>query len=259
MNKNIFLTVFILIMILFTNQNSFCQKKGVAGDGVLSTDSSDMRSFLNSKSDSLTKWKMSREFLYMNYLDSLLRKQKGVKSDTVRFNENSGEIKKSQERSNPVAIRFLNSFPVQIFFWLMAVFFVAFVIYKVVYRNEMFSINRKKSIDETDDDSLKLNEPSEYDIHISTAETNKDFNLAVRYLYLKTIAILSEKELIQFSADKTNREYLSEMESGLLAKDFGSLTHDYEYIWYGKFVIDRHHYDLIKDQFIQFIKKVQSI
>jgi cell division protein FtsL len=259
MNKNIFPAVFILIMILFTNQNSFCQKNGYARDTVLSADSSDVRSFLNNKSDSLTKWKMSREFLYMNYLDSLLRKQKSVKSDTVRINENSGEIKKSQERSNPVAIRFLNSFPVKIFFWLIAVFFIVFIIYKVVFKNKMFSINGEKSNKETDDDSLKLNEPSEYDIHISTAETNKDFNLAVRYLYLKTIAILSERELIQFSADKTNREYLSEMESGLLAKDFGLLTHDYEYIWYGKFVIDLHHYDLVKDQFIQFIKKVQSI
>src|SRR5665213_3904696 len=58
------------------------------------TDTSLQRSYVKDNHEIL-KWKKSREFAYMHYMDSLLRKQKGLKVDTVSIDEKSGKINRS--------------------------------------------------------------------------------------------------------------------------------------------------------------------
>ncbi len=53
----------------------------------------------------ISKWKESREFAYMHYLDSLLRKQKDMRTDTVSVDEKSGRIKRStKDKRQPSAM-----------------------------------------------------------------------------------------------------------------------------------------------------------
>jgi hypothetical protein len=59
-------------MLLFLNYPSFSQKK----DGEKYRDSVQETISFNKKYDSLNQWKNSRDFAYMNYLDSLLRKRR---------------------------------------------------------------------------------------------------------------------------------------------------------------------------------------
>jgi hypothetical protein len=75
-------------------------------------------------------------------------------------------------------------------------------------------------------------------------------------LYLQSLKKLSDKELILFSPDKTNNNYISELSGRDYQNDFYLLTHNYEYIWYGKFLIDVANYQQLKSQFISFNKKV---
>ncbi len=80
-----------------------------------------------------------------------------------------------------------------------------------------------------------LNEYSEYNVLIHEAESKNDFNLSIRYLYLQSLKKLADHELIIFSPDKTNNKYVQELSGNSYQQEFASLTHNYEYVWYGRF------------------------
>jgi len=212
-----------------------------------------------SDSDKITKWKHSREFSYIHYMDSLLRSQKDIKSDTVSFDDKTGRITRLHHprEDNSYMNRILNSLPFKILFWLMALFFIGFVSYKVLFKNGIFSKKKTElNADESEDAPLELVEISKYDSLITDAEHASNFNLATRYLFLKTLKLLSDRELIHFSPDKTNHEYLLEMKSNHYYTEFESLTRSYEYAWYGKILIGANAYQHLKEQYQLFNKKV---
>jgi len=206
----------------------------------------------------ILKWKKSREFAYMHYMDSLLKKQKGLKVDTVSIDEKSGKINRTVHRQNhPSALNnILNSFPFQLFFWALAVIFIFFLSYKIFFKNGIFSPGAKAEKESDETFLPELNDVSQYDNLVTSAENKKDFNLATRFLFLKTLKILSDKGVIQFTADKTNKEYLKEMEKHNYSKDFQQLTRSYEYSWYGKFLLQQEYYQKLKEEFELFNKKV---
>ncbi|MGN6801282.1 MAG: DUF4129 domain-containing protein [Ginsengibacter sp.] len=207
---------------------------------------------------SVDKWKKRREFSYMRYLDSFLRKQKNLKTDTVSLDEKSGRIKrKTSPHQQPSSInKILNSAPLKIFFWLLAIIFIVFITYKVFFKNGIFKKPGKiRSV--VDEDSVQeLNEVSTYDSLIAEAESKNELNEAARYLYLKTLKNLSERGFIHFSPEKTNVEYVKEMQHHNYSDEFRELTRDYDYLWYGKFIIDKAKYYRLKEQFQNFNHKI---
>jgi hypothetical protein len=207
---------------------------------------------------SVDKWKKKREFSYMRYLDSFLRKQKNLKTDTVSLDEKSGRIRRRiQHHQQPSSInKILNSAPLRIFFWLLAIMFIVFISYKVFFKNGIFK-KPKKIRNILEEDSVhELNEASAYDSLVAEAENKNEFNEAARYLYLKTLKILSERGFIHFSPEKTNVEYVKEMQHHNYSDEFRELTRDYDYVWYGKFIIDKTKYLRLKEQFQNFNRKI---
>lgn len=212
-----------------------------------------------SSGDSLLKWKRSPEFGYMAYLDSLLKKKKNdLRIDTISIDENSGRSKsKTISNSSSSSPGILNSIPVKIFFWLIAIFFIGFILYRLFFRGGMFTrASRESYVEESVEEPEKLNEYSAYNNLIIEAESKNDFNLAVRYLFLQSLKKLSDAELIRFSPDKTNKMYVQELDDKSYQFDFASLTLNYEYIWYGKFAIKQDRYQKLKDDFISFNTKI---
>lgn len=214
------------------------------------------KTLFDRNNDSIQKWKKSREFGYMPYLDSLLRKKNNLKIDTV--NIDNGTINKSTATSDfSDSNKFLNSFPVKIFFWLTAIFFIGFIMYKLFFTGGLFA---KKNIKPGDGPANKephiLNEYSTYNVLIHEAESKNDFNLAIRYLYLQSLKRLADRELILFSPDKTNNFYVQELSGCSYQQEFATLTDNYDYIWYGRFSIDGPQYQKLKEQFILFNKKI---
>lgn len=209
-------------------------------------------------SDKIIKWKHNREFSYINYIDSLLRNQKDIKSDTVSLDDKTGRVNRHPPRKdNSYMNHLLNSLPFKIFFWLLALIFIGVISYYVLFKNGIFSRKRNKiNLGETEDSPLELDEISQYDELIADAENAANYNLAARYLFLKTLKFLSERELIHFAPDKTNREYLLEMNSNSYYDEFKSLTRSYEYAWYGKVFVDANAYRSLKEQYQLFNKKV---
>ena len=87
---------------------------------------------------------------------------------------------------------------------------------------------------EQDEDINQLN----FDELISNAMDTKQFKLAIRYLFLKSLKLLSDRDLIRLKDNKTNYEYLQEIKNSDIAEAFRDATFRFEWIWYGDFPID---------------------
>lgn len=216
------------------------------------------KNLINYESDSLLKWRQNREFAYMKYLDSLLKNSSDIRSDTVTLGDRGRKVKSKRAPDYSSMNRFLNSLPVRIFFWTLALLFIGLIFYKIFFKNGIFDglKNKKHGSENAEDETESLREFSKYDALIAEAESNNNFNLSARYLYLKTLKMLYNEGLINFSPDKTNGEYLQEMFSHPYHKQFASLTRNYEYVWYGTFIISQPQYQKLKHEFIEFSKKI---
>jgi hypothetical protein len=151
----------------------------------------------------------------------------------------------------------LNSLPLKIFFWAAAAFFIGFIVYKLFLSEGFFAKGNIQLTAETSDvPPVGLNDYSKYNELIDQAERKSDYTLSTRYLYLQTLKNLSDSDLILYSPEKTNYSYVRELSGKTCRHDFASLTLSYEYVWYGKFIIDPLQYRELKEQFISFNKKV---
>jgi hypothetical protein len=92
----------------------------------------------------------------------------------------------------------------------------------------------------------------DFDSRIRQAVEVQDWKTAVRYSYLKTLKKLSDHNLIRWTRDKTNHEYVAEISSSTLHIPFARLTHLFQFIYYGDFTISRDGFELAARQFGQF-------
>ena len=84
---------------------------------------------------------------------------------------------------------------------------------------------------------------------------NKDFRLAVRYYYLQVLKDLSNKKIIDYHKDKTNTEYLFEIDNKALRDQFSHLSYIYAYVWYGEFLLDENSFKKAQNKYQSFLKQ----
>lgn len=134
-----------------------------------------------------------------------------------------------------------------IFLKLMPYVLLAIVLYvlirifsKVDFNTLTYGKNKKAVVSLTEEEEIIRNQ----DISqlIKQAISNKNYRLAVRYYYLLTLQKLEEKELIKWEQQKTNHDYIQELNSFKFNNQFKKLTNLYDFIWYGNF-------DITQDEF----------
>jgi len=97
----------------------------------------------------------------------------------------------------------------------------------------------KKELDTPEIDIYTENvHEMDFDTLISNAMKNKDYRLVVRFLYLKNLKLLSDKEIIEWKTNKTNYSYQHEISNTALRSKFLEATLIFDYIWYGEFSLD---------------------
>lgn len=79
-----------------------------------------------------------------------------------------------------------------------------------------------------------------------------DFRSAVRYQFLFVLKKLSDKKLIAWNPEKTNKDYLAELKAPYLKDRFYDLSYIFDYVWYGEFTIDEEAYLKFKNQYQSF-------
>lgn len=118
--------------------------------------------------------------------------------------------------------------------------------------------------------SKKKNSPTTYDkVEEDLKNTNfeellqevrqkKEFRLAVRYYYLWTLQLLSDKGHIEWELEKTNTDYIYELQNSELKEKFRYLSYVYNNIWYGEFEIDQSLFTEVQTSFLKLINSLEN-
>lgn len=140
---------------------------------------------------------------------------------------------------------------------LFAIILVGFLLYFIVKYilgkegNFIFGKKNKK---------LNLNEQELHEnIHeinfpesIAKFEHARDYRSAVRYQFLYILKKLSDRKLINWNPEKTNKDYVAELKAAHLKSEFFDLSYIFDYVWYGEFNIDEQSYQKFKNQYQAF-------
>jgi len=93
---------------------------------------------------------------------------------------------------------------------------------------------------------------------IQQALQDKNYRLAIRYYYLYILQLMGDKEIIVWELQKTNYDYLNEIDRQELKHPFSTITRWYEYIWYGNFDIDESKYKRAESDFESLQKTLKN-
>lgn len=148
-------------------------------------------------------------------------------------------------------------------FWKTAAYvFIAGVIVYVTLKLmgvDFSGLYRKKNSNEIPYETLGENiHAIDFADSIAEAITQKNYRLAVRLYYLKALKELTDREMIDWRINKTNRSYVYELNSPTLRPDFERITLQFEYAWYGDFPVDETQFLNIKNQFLTFSNSVSA-
>lgn len=133
----------------------------------------------------------------------------------------------------------------------LGVALILYIVIKTIGAENIFRKKSKETILPYDVITKNIHE-IDYEQELQRLVAERKFRLAVRLLYLRTLKKLSDAEIINWQPDKTNYNYLMEIDKPELRNDFSKLTLQFDYIWYGDFPIDEVKFKPINQSFNQF-------
>ncbi len=96
------------------------------------------------------------------------------------------------------------------------------------------------------------------DSYIKNALKEENYRLAIRYMYLKSLKLLSLNNIIDWHFEKTNSDYYSEIESESLKENFKKASYLYENIWYGEYALNKTGFESAKKDFEHLDQNVKN-
>lgn len=132
---------------------------------------------------------------------------------------------------------------------------IAILIVRIVLNAKMPEIRHKNK--KRDEENLSppnaLSTIEELWNHYQIAKNNGDFKECIRTLYQISLKKLADNNWITTRAEKTNMEYIEEIEKGEIADAFIQLTDIHEYSWYGNPNIGISEFKTYEPRFLNFI------
>jgi hypothetical protein len=170
---------------------------------------------------------------------------------------NASFEKKAQAKNKK---RFQSTTIYQTLLWLLAVGgFIAFLI--IYLSNSNISLFRRSKTVATHDGDVATDDifAINYSTEIEKAVAAGNYRLAVRLLFLQLLRGMSERNIIQYTHDRTNFDYLLQVHHAPWYQQFFRITRNYEYVWYGQFDIDHAKFDSINKDFDSLERQLPSI
>jgi hypothetical protein len=143
----------------------------------------------------------------------------------------------------------------KIIYWLLGIAAVAFFIMKVSKMNRLnlFAASPQGkttfAIEEENIHEIAFEEA------IQNAVRDGDYRSAIRLMYLQNLKILTDKSLIAWQPNKTNRDYLREL-IPVLQQPFRRITDVFEYAWYGHLTVTQEDFTELKEDITRFQKQL---
>ena len=94
--------------------------------------------------------------------------------------------------------------------------------------------------------------------YIKQAIEEGNYSLAVRLYYLESLKQLSLSNAIKWKKDKTNLDYIREMNGSDLYASFRYITNIFENVWYGDRKLEKESFIEIEKSFSTFLDSVQA-
>lgn len=189
--------------------------------------------YIQISTDSILLWKNKKEFRYLSNLDSLLQAAQQQKQSI------------QQPKDPKMSISSADTSFLKGLMWMLAITFILFVLYQLLQNKGLFKGNtRKLKVAELAKSEQETLFEIDIDQLLKKAEQQADYRLATRFQYIKTLQLMNDKQLIEFAADKSNRQYVYELPEQRRS-EFFTLILNYEYIWFGNTSIDHELYKKI--------------
>lgn len=140
-------------------------------------------------------------------------------------------------------------------------FFAIVIIGLVIYFLLKFLLNKdgnfffgkkNKKLNISDQDLKENIHEINFPDSINNFERKKDHRSAIRYQFLFVLKKLSDKKLIDWNPEKTNKDYLAELNNKNQKADFKELVYIFNNVWYGEFEVDDQSYVRFKEKFNRF-------
>lgn len=183
---------------------------------------------------------------------------KFLKDETYAY-ANDPEYWKRQPPPKPGAINSFFSNPVfrwVIFLGVMGI--VLFGIYQLAKENNFTWFSRKKKTGRTLPTEFSPVEETDFEAAVRKYQSEGNYRMAIRYLYLRLIHTARDKGRISFHDSSTNSEIALAFGSHTLAGDFRYLARAYEYIYYGEFKPQSDLFEMLKNKFEVFQQNISN-
>jgi hypothetical protein len=146
-----------------------------------------------------------------------------------------------------------------LFLYVLSPLIIIFIIWKLIGGDKRFflygsSKKNKMNFEEVPENIHEIN----FDKLIQEAISKQQYRLAVRLSYLRLLKELTIKNLIAWSPEKTNHEYLSEIKENKVRDQFAHNSLMYEYIWYGDFEINQDNFNKVSSGFQTFTDQIKA-
>lgn len=136
---------------------------------------------------------------------------------------------------------------------------VFLIMYLLGFRpNNIFGKNKSASANPNENDVEENIHNIKFETELEKAIRNKNYKLAVRILYLESLKKLSDYSLIDWKKNKTNWDYVKEVQRANLQQPFKKITNAFDYVWYGNFQIDESTFKLMQEQIEDFKSKIEQ-
>ncbi|MEY8868972.1 hypothetical protein AB9K24_05660 [Meridianimaribacter flavus] len=145
-------------------------------------------------------------------------------------------------------------------FYVVVFLLVVYFIFRAIINKEgtwVFGKSSEKNIVPVTDIESNIH-VADFKSLIEIAESEKNYRLAVRYYYLWLLRSLTNAQLIDYDVEKTDSDYLYELQSKTNRDQFSYTSYLYNYIWYGEFDVNTQQFDKAKHAFTTFINNVKA-
>ncbi len=209
------------------------------------------------KDDRYTLWRPAQQ---RNIPDTVISKLK--KEDEFWYADEAGKKSEKKENNKKTDTPLGQQSWFRLMVWLVIIGgFTAFLATYLsgsnigLFRKKKILISQNEQDGEMPEDIFAIN----YHKEIDKAAAIGNYRLAVRFMFLRLLKNMAEQKIIRYKEDKTNFDYLSELSSTSKYEQFFKVTRNYEYSWYGQFIISEEAYHLIKNDFDEFENQLNKI
>jgi Domain of unknown function (DUF4129) len=188
--------------------------------------------------------------------DSTVRHWQG--DPDFAYANDSAYWKVHPQKPNPVGLWLAHVVSGAAFSYIVLILLAGLLLFAIIRiameNNGLFSRRRAAKSSAVGDDAGDLPEEEDLNERIQFFLNTGDKRQATRYLYLKTLHLLSDRGLIRWHVQATNQEYLRQLKGGPSEVAFRFLTRAYEMVWYGEFIPSESSFRRLHEHFTDLYK-----